>query len=164
MLPPRPVLRATSLPPLPPSRMRCAVVRSIFRRSIGQLLSTSLDIPTTALLSDVRERVAGPVGPTAAGMRPARRGSSAADCGASRWTAPPATSRTHQRKQRTSAGRAAPPRRGIPAGPPACRGRVGDRGADRGMAVLRSKDPQGVAQEMWALFAVYQAIHTLIGA
>jgi hypothetical protein len=32
------------------------------------------------------------------------------------------------------------------------------------MAVLRSKDPQGVAQEMWALFAVYQAIHTLIGA
>lgn len=33
-----------------------------------------------------------------------------------------------------------------------------------GMAVLRSKDPEGVAQEMWALFAVYQAIHTLIGA
>jgi hypothetical protein len=32
-----------------------------------------------------------------------------------------------------------------------------------GMAVLRSKDPEGVAQEMWALFAVYQAIHTLIG-
>ena len=32
------------------------------------------------------------------------------------------------------------------------------------MAVLRSKDPEGVAQEMWALFAVYQAIHTLIGA
>ena len=31
-------------------------------------------------------------------------------------------------------------------------------------AVLRSKDPEGVAQEMWALFAVYQAIHTLIGA
>jgi Insertion element 4 transposase N-terminal/Transposase DDE domain len=32
-----------------------------------------------------------------------------------------------------------------------------------GMAVLRSHDPEGVAQEMWALFAVYQAIHTLIG-
>jgi hypothetical protein len=37
-----------------------------------------------------------------------------------------------------------------------------DMGA--GMPVLRSKDPEGVAQEMWALFAVYQAIHTLIGA
>ena len=34
----------------------------------------------------------------------------------------------------------------------------------QGMAVLRSKDPEGVAQEMWALFAVYQAIHTLTGA
>jgi hypothetical protein len=34
----------------------------------------------------------------------------------------------------------------------------------QGQAVLRSKDPEGVAQEMWALFAVYQAIHTLIGA
>jgi hypothetical protein len=34
----------------------------------------------------------------------------------------------------------------------------------QGMAVLRSHDPEGVAQEMWALFAVYQAIHTLIGA
>jgi transposase IS4-like protein/DDE family transposase len=33
-----------------------------------------------------------------------------------------------------------------------------------GMPVLRSKDPEGVAQEMWALFAVYQAIHTLISA
>lgn len=33
-----------------------------------------------------------------------------------------------------------------------------------GMPVLRSKDPEGVAQEMWAMFAVYQAIHTLIGA
>ena len=33
-----------------------------------------------------------------------------------------------------------------------------------GMPVLRSHDPEGVAQEMWALFAVYQAIHTLIGA
>jgi hypothetical protein len=31
-----------------------------------------------------------------------------------------------------------------------------DMGA--GMAVLRSKDPAGVAQGMWALFAVYQAI------
>jgi hypothetical protein len=37
-----------------------------------------------------------------------------------------------------------------------------DMGA--GNPVLRSKDPEGVAQEMWALFAVYQAIHTLIGA
>ena len=37
-----------------------------------------------------------------------------------------------------------------------------DMGAGR--AVLRSKDPEGVAQKMWALFAVYQAIHTLIGA
>lgn len=37
-----------------------------------------------------------------------------------------------------------------------------DMGA--GKAVLRSKDPEGVAQEMWALFAVYQAIHTLVGA
>jgi hypothetical protein len=33
-----------------------------------------------------------------------------------------------------------------------------------GMPVLRSHDPETVAQEMWALFAVYQAIHTLIGA
>jgi hypothetical protein len=33
-----------------------------------------------------------------------------------------------------------------------------------GMPVLRSKDPEGVAQEMWALFGVYQSIHTLIGA
>jgi hypothetical protein len=30
--------------------------------------------------------------------------------------------------------------------------------------VLRSKDPEGAAQEMWALFAVYQAICQLIGA
>ncbi len=37
-----------------------------------------------------------------------------------------------------------------------------DMGA--GMPVLRSRDPEGVAQEMWALFAVYQAIHTLIRA
>ena len=43
---------------------------------------------------------------------------------------------------------------------------IGDHKTDMGagMAVLRSKDPEGVAQEMWALFAVYQAIHTLIGA
>lgn len=33
-----------------------------------------------------------------------------------------------------------------------------------GVAVLRSKDPEGVAQEMWSLFGVYQAIHILIGA
>jgi hypothetical protein len=33
-----------------------------------------------------------------------------------------------------------------------------------GMPVLRSKDPEGVAQEMWALFAVYQATAQLIGA
>ncbi len=33
-----------------------------------------------------------------------------------------------------------------------------------GQPVLRSKDPEGVAQEMWALFAVYQAICQLIGA
>ncbi len=33
-----------------------------------------------------------------------------------------------------------------------------------GQPVLRSKDPEGVAQEMWALFAVYQAIHQLVGA
>jgi len=32
-----------------------------------------------------------------------------------------------------------------------------------GQPVLRSKDPEGVAQEMWALFAVYQAICRLIG-
>jgi hypothetical protein len=34
----------------------------------------------------------------------------------------------------------------------------------QGQPVLRSKDPEGVAQEMWALFAVYQAICSLIGA
>ncbi len=33
-----------------------------------------------------------------------------------------------------------------------------------GQPVLRSNDPAGVAQEMWALFAVYQAICQLIGA
>ena len=32
-----------------------------------------------------------------------------------------------------------------------------------GRPVLRSKDPEGVAQEMWALFAVYQALCRLIG-
>ena len=47
-----------------------------------------------------------------------------------------------------------------------CETVIGDHKTDMGagMAVLRSKDPEGVAQEMWALFAVYQAIHTLIGA
>src|SRR6266516_2541221 len=33
-----------------------------------------------------------------------------------------------------------------------------------GQPVLRSKDPAGVEQEMWALFAAYQAICQLIGA
>ena len=33
-----------------------------------------------------------------------------------------------------------------------------------GQPVLRSKDPEGVAQEMWALFAVYQATCQLAGA
>jgi len=33
-----------------------------------------------------------------------------------------------------------------------------------GQPVLRSKHPEGVAQEMWALFAVYQATCKLIGA
>ena len=32
-----------------------------------------------------------------------------------------------------------------------------------GQPVLRSKDPEGVTQEMWALFAVYQAICKIIG-
>ena len=32
-----------------------------------------------------------------------------------------------------------------------------------GRPVLRSKDPEGVMQEMWALFAVYQAICTIVG-
>jgi Insertion element 4 transposase N-terminal/Transposase DDE domain len=32
-----------------------------------------------------------------------------------------------------------------------------------GMPVLRSKDPAGVQQEMWALFAVYQALCKIIG-
>ena len=34
----------------------------------------------------------------------------------------------------------------------------------RGQSGAAQQDPEGVAQEMWALFAVYQAIHTLIGA
>jgi len=34
----------------------------------------------------------------------------------------------------------------------------------QGQPVLRSKDPEGVAQEMWALFAVYQAICRIAGA
>jgi hypothetical protein len=32
-----------------------------------------------------------------------------------------------------------------------------------GQPVLRSKDPAGIAQEMWALFAVYQALCKLAG-
>jgi hypothetical protein len=32
-----------------------------------------------------------------------------------------------------------------------------------GQPVLRSKDPEGVTQEMWALFAVYQAICRIVG-
>ena len=32
-----------------------------------------------------------------------------------------------------------------------------------GQPVLRSKDPAGVLQEMWALFAVYQAICRVVG-
>ena len=32
-----------------------------------------------------------------------------------------------------------------------------------GQPVLRSKDPEGVIQEMWALFAVYQAICKIVG-
>jgi hypothetical protein len=37
-------------------------------------------------------------------------------------------------------------------------------GMGEGQPVLRSKDPEGVAQEMWALFAACQAICQLIGA
>ena len=33
-----------------------------------------------------------------------------------------------------------------------------------GQPVLRSGDPEGVLQEMWALFAVYQAICQIAGA
>jgi hypothetical protein len=32
-----------------------------------------------------------------------------------------------------------------------------------GQPVLRSGDPEGVMQEMWALFAVYQAICKIVG-
>ncbi len=32
-----------------------------------------------------------------------------------------------------------------------------------GQPVLRSGDPEGVMQEMWALFAVYQAICRIVG-
>ena len=39
-------------------------------------------------------------------------------------------------------------------------GQVEADAVDRGAG----EHPEGVAQEMWALFAVYQAIHTLIGA
>ncbi|WP_462188650.1 MULTISPECIES: transposase [unclassified Frankia] len=47
-----------------------------------------------------------------------------------------------------------------------CETMIGHHKTDRGegQPVLRSKDPEGVAQELWALFAVYQAIHTLVGA
>ena len=42
---------------------------------------------------------------------------------------------------------------------------IGHHKADmgEGQPVLRSKDPAGVEQEMWALFAVYQAICKIIG-
>ena len=33
-----------------------------------------------------------------------------------------------------------------------------------GQPVPRSKEPEGIAQEIWALFAVYRAICQLIGA
>jgi hypothetical protein len=36
-------------------------------------------------------------------------------------------------------------------------------GVGEGQPVLRSGDPEGVMQEMWALFAVYQAISRLTG-
>ncbi len=36
-------------------------------------------------------------------------------------------------------------------------------GMGEGQPVLRSKDPAGVQQEMWALFAVYQALCKIIG-
>ncbi|MGH3915294.1 MAG: transposase [Pseudonocardiaceae bacterium] len=47
-----------------------------------------------------------------------------------------------------------------------CETVIGHHKTDRGegLAVLRSKDPEGVAQERGALFAVYQASHTLLGA
>jgi hypothetical protein len=48
----------------------------------------------------------------------------------------------------------------------ACETVIGRHKTDmgEGQPVLRSKDPEGVAQEMWALFAVYQAICQLVGA
>jgi len=47
-----------------------------------------------------------------------------------------------------------------------CEAVIGHHKTDmgEGQPVLRSKDPEGVAQEMWALFAVYQAICTIVGA
>jgi hypothetical protein len=47
-----------------------------------------------------------------------------------------------------------------------CESVIGHHKSDMGagMPVLRSKDTEGVAQEMWALFAVYQATAQLIGA
>jgi hypothetical protein len=46
-----------------------------------------------------------------------------------------------------------------------CETVIGHRKTDmgEGQPVLRSGDPEGVMQEMWALFAVYQAICTIIG-
>lgn len=46
-----------------------------------------------------------------------------------------------------------------------CETVIGHHKADmgEGQAVLRSGDPEGVMQEMWALFAVYQAISRLTG-
>ena len=42
---------------------------------------------------------------------------------------------------------------------------IGHRKAGMGedQPVLRSGDPEGVMQELWALFAVYQAICTITG-
>jgi hypothetical protein len=46
-----------------------------------------------------------------------------------------------------------------------CETVIGHHKADmgQGQPVLRSKDPEGVMQEMWALFAVYQAICKIVG-
>jgi hypothetical protein len=46
-----------------------------------------------------------------------------------------------------------------------CEAVIGRHKADmgEGLPVLRSKDPAGVAQEMWALFAVYQALCKTMG-
>ena len=45
-------------------------------------------------------------------------------------------------------------------GPVGCETVIGHHKTDmgQGQPVLRSGDPEGVLQEMWALFAVYQAI------